>query len=171
MKIAVSSSGEDLNSQIDPRFGRCARFLIVETDDMSFEVFNNENIALVGGAGIQSARFVVDRGVQAVITGNCGPKAVRTLSAADVELHTGQSGTIKEAIERYRKGELQPTNEPNVSDHYGMGETGTLRSPQGPGLGRGMGMGRGMGQGMGRGGNRGMRRPANRGTGYSGKRE
>ena len=157
MKIAVSSSGEDLDSQIDPRFGRCACFLIVETDDMSFEVFNNENIALGGGAGIQSAQFVASKGAQAVITGNCGPNAVRTLSAAGVKLHVGQSGKVREAIERHKNGELRSTNEPNVSDHYGMGESVSEIDPQ-QGFGRGMGMGRGMGQGMGRFGGRGMGR-------------
>ena len=156
MKVAVSSSGKNLDSQIDPRFGRCAYFMIVETDDMNFEVFDNENIALGGGAGIQSAQFVASKGIQAVITGNCGPNAVRTLSAAGVKLFVGQSGTVKEAIERYKNRELRSTDEPSVSDHYGMGATGPVRDTQGQGLGRGMGMGRGMGRGMGMGRGRGM---------------
>ncbi len=156
MKVAVSSSGKNLDSQIDPRFGRCAYFMIVETDDMNFEVFDNENIALGGGAGIQSAQFVASKGIQAVITGNCGPNAVRTLSAAGVKLFVGQSGTVKEAIERYKNRELRSTDEPSVSDHYGMGATGPVRDMQGQGLGRGMGMGRGMGRGMGMGRGRGM---------------
>ena len=164
MKVAVSSSGKNLDSQIDPRFGRCACFMIVETDDMNFEVFDNENIALGGGAGIQSAQFVASKGIQAVITGNCGPNAVRTLSAAGVKLFVGQSGTIKEAIERYKSGELKSTDEPSVSDHYGMGEVGPMRDQQGQGFGRGMGMGRGMGRGMGTGRGRGM----GRGMGMSG---
>ena len=164
MKVAVSSSGKNLDSQIDPRFGRCAYFMIVETDDMNFEVFDNENIALGGGAGIQSAQFVASKGIQAVITGNCGPNAVRTLSAAGVKLFVGQSGTVKEAIERYKNRELRSTDEPSVSDHYGMGATGPVRDMQGQGLGRGMGMGRGMGRGMGTGRGRGM----GRGMGMSG---
>jgi len=164
MKIAVSSSGKNLDSQIDPRFGRCAYFMIVETDDMNFEVFDNENIALGGGAGIQSAQFVASKGIQAVITGNCGPNAVRTLSAAGVKLFVGQIGTVKEAIERYKSGELRSTDEPSVPDHYGMGEVGPMRDQQGQGFGRGMGMGRGMGRGMGTGRGRGM----GRGMGMSG---
>jgi len=156
MKVAVSSSGKNLDSQIDPRFGRCACFMIVETDDMNFEVFDNENIALGGGAGIQSAQFVASKGIQAVITGNCGPNAVQTLSAAGVKLFVGQSGTVKEAIARYKNRELRSTDEPNVSDHYGMGEVGPMRDQQGQGFGKGMGMGRGMGTGRGRGMGRGM---------------
>ncbi len=120
MKVALSSSGKDLDSPIDPRFGRCAYFLIIETDDMNFESIDNENIALSGGAGIQSAQFVASKGVKAVITGNCGPNAVRTLSAAGIELFVGQTGTVREAVERYRNGKLRPTNKANVSDHYGI---------------------------------------------------
>jgi predicted Fe-Mo cluster-binding NifX family protein len=162
MKVAISSSGENLDSQIDPCFGRCAYFLIVETDDMSYEAFDNENITLGGGAGISSAQFVSSKGAGAVLTGNCGPNAVQTLSAAGVELFINQTGTVKGALERYKSGELRPTNEANVSDHYGIGQQGptgdTRVQPSGEGvsMGRGMGGGRGMGMGRGRGMVRGM---------------
>jgi predicted Fe-Mo cluster-binding NifX family protein len=142
MKIAVSSSGRDLDSQVDPRFGRCAYFVIVETDDMSFEAFDNENIALGGGAGIQSAQFVASKGARAVITGNCGPNAVQTLSVSKIEIFVGHSGIVREVIEKYIKGNIKSTSTPNVADHYGMGG--------------GAGMGRGMGRGMGKGRGKGM---------------
>ncbi len=150
MKVAVSSSGNDLDSQIDPRFGRCACFLIVETADMHFDSFDNENISLGGGAGIQSAQFVASKGAKAVITGNCGPNAVRTLSAAGIELFVGQTGTVREAVDRYKRGDLRPASEANVPDHYGMGTGRGMGMGRGGGMGRGMGMGRstGMGQGM-----------------------
>lgn len=162
MKVAVSSSGRDLDSQIDPRFGRCAYFLIVETDDMSYEAFENENLALGGGAGISSAQFVSSKGAAAVLTGNCGPNAVQALSAAGVELFVNQTGTVKDALDRYRSGELKPADQANVSDHYGMGPQGSTGDTQGTpsgggvGMGRGMGGGRGMGMGRGRGMGRGM---------------
>ena len=141
MKIAVSSSGKDLDSQIDPRFGRCAYFVIVETDDMSFEAFDNENIALGGGAGIQSAQFVASKGARAVITGNCGPNAVQTLSVSKIEIFIGHSGIVREVIEKYIKGNIKSTSTPNVADHYGMGGSAGM----GRGMGRGMGKGRGKG--------------------------
>jgi hypothetical protein len=78
MKVAVSSNGDGLDAQLDPRFGRCAFFLVVNPEDMSFEAFNNESAAQGGGAGIQAARFLASQGVAAVITGNCGPNAVQT---------------------------------------------------------------------------------------------
>ena len=149
MKIAVSSSGIYLDSQGDPRFGRCAYFVIVETDNMSFEAFDNENIALGGGAGIQSAQFVSSKGAGAVITGNCGPNAVQTLSASRVKVFVGQSGTVREVIERYMRGDIKSTSTPNVADHYGMG--GKAGMGRGMSIGRGGGMGRGRGMGGGKG--------------------
>ena len=139
MKIAISSSGQDLAAQLDPRFGRCSYFLIIETDDLNFEVFENENNALGGGAGIQSAQFVASKGAKALITGNCGPNAMQILSAAGVQVYVGQSGIIKDIVESYKNAELTPTAEANTSLHAGMG-------------GMGMGRGRGMGQGGGMGG-------------------
>ena len=141
MKIAVSSSGKDLDSQVDPRFGRSAYFVIVETDDMSFEAFDNENIALGGGAGIQSAQFVASKGVRAVITGNCGPNAVQTLSVSRIEVFVGLSGTVREVIEKYIEGDIKSSSTANVADHYGMGGSAGM----GRGMGRGMGKGRGKG--------------------------
>ena len=140
MKIAVSSSGRDLDSQVDPRFGRCAYFIIVETDDMSFEAFDNENMALGGGAGIQSAQFVASKGARAVITGNCGPNAVQTLSVSRIDVFVGNSGTVRAVIEKYTRGDIKSSSTANVADHYGMGG----------GAGMGRGMGRGMGKGRGR---------------------
>jgi predicted Fe-Mo cluster-binding NifX family protein len=147
MKVAVSSSGTNLDSQIDPRFGRCAYFVIVNTDDMSFEAFDNEGIALGGGAGIQSSQFVASKGAGAIITGNIGPNAVQTLSAAGVEIFMGQTGSVREAVERYRRGDIKPEGSPNVTDHYGTGG-GASGMGRMCGMGRGMGMGKGMGRCM-----------------------
>ena len=156
MKVAVSSNGEDLNAQLDPRFGRCAYFLVVNPDDMSFEAFNNQSAAQGGGAGIQAAQFLASKGVEAVITGNCGPNAVQTLSAAGIELFGGQAGTVREVVERFKNGHLKPTNEATVDSHFGMNAQAGLGRGGGMGggrgMGRGMGGGRGTGRGMGRSG-------------------
>jgi len=143
MKIAISSTGPTIDDAIDPRFGRCAYFVVVETNDLSFEAFDNESISLGGGAGIQSAQFVASKGVGAVITGNCGPKALQTLLAAKIEIFAGQSGTVREAIEKYGKGDIRSTDTPNVTDHYGMGSGADLNRWMKRGCGGGMGMGRG----------------------------
>ena len=153
MKIAITSTGPTLDDPVDPRFGRCAYFVIVQTDDMSVEAFDNESIALGSGAGIQSAQFVASKEVDAVITGNCGPKALQTLSAAEIEVFLGQSGIIREVIERYHGGDIKSTDTPNVTDHYGMGRGADMNQWMRKGCGGGMGMGRGMGmeRGVGRG--------------------
>ena len=154
MKIAISSSGTDLNSQVDPRFGRCAYFLIVETDDMSVEVFENESGVLGGGAGIQSAQFVASKGAKVVITGNCGPNAVNTLYAAGIQVFLGNTGTVAEALDKYKNGNLNPAKTANVPDHNGLAAGMGGNRIMGMGGGRGMGgggRGRG-GRGMGGGG-------------------
>jgi predicted Fe-Mo cluster-binding NifX family protein len=145
MKIAVSSSGKDLNAQLDPRFGRCRYFLIIETDTMKFEVFDNENAALGGGAGIQSAQLIAAKGAKALVTGHCGPNAMQTLSAAGVQVYVGQAGTIQSIVDKFNNGQLTTTTEANAAAHAGMGGKGM-------GRGRGMGgrvMGGGSGGGMG----------------------
>ena len=139
MKIAVSSKGKDLDSLIDLRFGRCEYFLLVDTDDMSFEVFDNQSIALGGGAGIQSAQFISSKGAKAVITGNCGPNAVKTLAAAGIEVFLGNTGIIREALQKFKNKELTSKNTANVPEYSGKAD--------GRGFGRGMGMGRGRGIG------------------------
>ena len=180
MKVAVSSNGKDLDASIDQRFGRCAYFLIIETDDMSFEVFDNESAALGGGAGIQSAQFVISKGAGAVITGNCGPNAVQVLSAAGVDVFLGVTGTIKAAVEMHKSKNLTPAGKANVAEYSGLSgqSTGARRqnrtpggrtgSGRGLGQGRGTGQGRGMGQGRGRGQGSGMK--TGRGRGRSGGR-
>jgi predicted Fe-Mo cluster-binding NifX family protein len=156
MKVAVSSKGENLEAQVDPRFGRCQFFVVVNPDDMSVDVLNNASAAQAGGAGIQTAQFLASQGVAAVITGNCGPNAVQTLAAAGIELFSGQTGTVREVVERFKNGDLNPTGEANVDSHFGMNATTGPGRGGGMGSCRGRGMGRGMGGGRGAGCGRGM---------------
>ena len=120
MKIAVTSTGKTLDSQVDPRFGRAACFIIVDTETMDFNVIENESVAAAGGAGISSAKVVIDAGAEAVLTGNCGPNAERTLTTAGVKLYTGATGTVAEAIELFKSGKLTEAAGPNVQPHFGM---------------------------------------------------
>jgi len=120
MRVAVTSRGTTLNDPVDPRFGRCANFVIVETDDMSFDAVENSNAAAGGGAGIQSAQLVAERDAKVVLTGNCGPNAFRTLEAAGIQVVIGAGGTVRDAIEQYKAGKLSATGTPNVESHAGM---------------------------------------------------
>ncbi|MEW6359568.1 MAG: NifB/NifX family molybdenum-iron cluster-binding protein [Planctomycetota bacterium] len=122
MKIAVTATGPTLEAAVDPRFGRCQFFVIVETDDMSIEAVRNENVMAGGGAGIQSAKLVAEKGAQIVLTGNCGPNAFSALQAADIPVCVGVGGTVKEAVEAYQTGQIAPTGNANVQSHFGTGD-------------------------------------------------
>ena len=120
MKIAVTAKSNNLESEIDPRFGRCSFFIIVDPDVMDFESISNESAMSSGGAGIQAAQTVAKAGVEVVITGNMGPNAFQTLSAAGIMVFTGANGTVKEAIDKYKRGELKKTESASVGSHFGM---------------------------------------------------
>lgn len=121
MKIAVSSTGDTVDSQIDPRFGRCGTFLIVDTETMSAEPVMNDSLSAAHGAGIGVAQKVASLGVKVVITGHVGPNAHMALSGAGVEIYTVQEGTVKEAVELLKKGELAKVGSPTVGGHFGQG--------------------------------------------------
>ncbi|MBC2716330.1 MAG: dinitrogenase iron-molybdenum cofactor biosynthesis protein [Desulfobacteraceae bacterium] len=177
MKIAVSSKGVGIDSEIDERFGRAAYILIIDSDSLDVEVLDNsENINAAQGAGIQAASMVSGKGAEALLTGSCGPKAMTAFSATGIQVFTGQTGTVRQAVERFKQGGLQPSAGANVVEKFGMtgGSGVNAGGPQSRmgggsmgGSGRGMGMkggGRGMGgggrcmggSGRGMGGGRGM---------------
>ncbi|MFX0117050.1 MAG: NifB/NifX family molybdenum-iron cluster-binding protein [Candidatus Hodarchaeota archaeon] len=120
MRIAVSAIGKSLDSQLDQRFGRCAYFLIVDSRTMESEILVNAAAGARGGAGIQAAQSIVGKGVKVVITGNIGPNAFQTLSAAGIVVMIGASGTVGETIKRFTRGELHETKGPSVQGHQGM---------------------------------------------------
>jgi len=142
MRIAISASGPSLDAEVDPRFGRCSYFVIVDPDTMQFEGVENSNAMQAGGAGISTGQMIASKGVQVVLTGNCGPNAYQVLSTAGIQIITGVSGKIQDAIQAYKSGQFQATSQSNVAAHSGMG------GGMGRGMGKGMGMGGGMGAGI-----------------------
>lgn len=120
MKIAVTSQGDSLESPVDPRFGRAANFLIVDTDDGSFSVVSNEqNLQAAQGAGVQASQTVASQDVGALVTGHCGPKAFRGLEAAGVKVFSGADGmTVRDAVEAFKKGKLDETGAADVEGHW-----------------------------------------------------
>ena len=121
MKIVVTSQGSDLEATVDPRFGRCANFIVVDTESLQFTVLANAASGAVGGAGIQAGQMIAEQGVEAVVTGNVGPNASRVLSGAGIKVYVGASGTVREAIEAFKAGRLSAAAGPTVSGHWGMG--------------------------------------------------
>jgi predicted Fe-Mo cluster-binding NifX family protein len=121
MKICVSAAAGGLDVPLDPRFGRCAYFVIVNSETMEFEVVPNLAAEAMGGAGIRAAQTIASKGVEVLITGNVGPNAFQALSAAGIKIVTGAAGTVREVVEKYKRGELKGTSAPTVAGHFGMG--------------------------------------------------
>ncbi len=120
VKICISSTGEDLNANVDPRFGRCDYFLIIDPKTMDFESIDNKSSKAMGGAGIQAAEHIAKTGAKVVITGNVGPNAFQTLKAAGIKIITGASGNIKDILDKFNRGELNEIDRPSVESHFGM---------------------------------------------------
>jgi predicted Fe-Mo cluster-binding NifX family protein len=120
MKICISSEGKTLDSGVDPRFGRCRTFIIVDTETMAFEAVDNTGTEASGGAGIQAGQLIASRGAKAVLTGNVGPNAFQTLQAAGIAIYTGGSGTVREAVEGFGKGLYRATGGPTAASKAGM---------------------------------------------------
>jgi predicted Fe-Mo cluster-binding NifX family protein len=120
VKICVSSQGTTLDAQVDLRFGRCKYFIIVNTDTLEFETVENPNMDAVGGAGILSGQLMAEKHVKTVITGNVGPNAFQTLHAAGIEVITGASGSVKEVIETYKRGEYKAAKGPSNATKFSM---------------------------------------------------
>ena len=173
MNVAITTTGPTLDANVDSRFGRCPCFLIVNTDSLDFEAVENPNLMLGSGAGIQSAQLMAEKDVKFVLTGNCGPKAYQTLSAAGIGVIAGCGGTAADVLEQFKAGQLDTVDAPNVPSKSGLAgapspDASQPAAPQQPPVtggvmgaggrgGRGMGMGRGggMGKGRGQGGGRG----------------
>ncbi len=119
MKVCFSSIGNSADSVMDPRFGRAAYFAIADTETMEFEMIENAASASGGGAGITSGQLMVDKGVKAVVTGNVGPNAMNVLKTAEIEIFKGSPVSLKENLEKFKKGLLDKIDS-TVPEHYGM---------------------------------------------------
>lgn len=119
MKIAVTTTGQDLDAQVDPRFGRAQGFIVFDTDTGDWQLIpNSVNLNAAQGAGIQTAQMISESGAKAVLTGHCGPKAYRVLNAAGVKIYAGASGTVSEAVDAFKSGKLTASTGPDVEGHW-----------------------------------------------------
>lgn len=119
MKVAITAQGQGMDSLIDPRFGRAHWLVVVDTETDDASAFENKvNLQAVQGAGIQSAAHVARLGVQAVITGHCGPKAFKTLQTAGLDVYQAATGTVQDVVSRFKHGELKPVHEADVEGHW-----------------------------------------------------
>lgn len=157
MKACVSAGASGLDAPLDPRFGRCPFFVIVDMDSMSETSVANTNAGESSGVGIQAAQTIARLGATALLTGNIGPNALQTLTAANIEVYQQQGGTVREAVDKFKRGELAKISTPTRPAHGGMGKGGGSGAGRGQGNGSGRGQGRGSGSGYGVGGGQGGR--------------
>ena len=119
MLIAITSTGKDLDSKVDPRFGRAAYFLVVDSDTLEFKVVDNkENANAFKGAGIQAATMVSDKGAEVLLTGYCGPNAFKSLEAANIKVVSDVDGTIRDAVKDFLDGVYTVSEAANVDGHW-----------------------------------------------------
>lgn len=119
MKVAVTSKGQNLSSEIDPRFGRAPFIIIVDTETMAFEALDNStNVNAFKGAGIQAATMVADKGAEVLLTGYCGPNAFKTVSAAGMKVVNDISGTVEDVLARFNTGDVAYSEAANTDGHW-----------------------------------------------------
>ncbi|MBF0103518.1 MAG: NifB/NifX family molybdenum-iron cluster-binding protein [Desulfobacterales bacterium] len=119
MKIAVTSQGKNLESSVDPRFGRAAYFVVVDSETLDFEVLDNSsNVNAFKGAGIQAASMISDKGAEVLLTGYCGPNAFTTLKAAKIKIVNDVAGTIREAVKNFNDGKYVYAESANAEGHW-----------------------------------------------------
>jgi predicted Fe-Mo cluster-binding NifX family protein len=134
MKIAISATQPNLEGEVEPRFGRCRYFIIVDPETSEFEALENPNVETVSGAGVATGQFVASQGVREVLTGSLGPNAHQVLAAAGINVYLGVSGKIRDVLDAFKTGQLRPL----TASEAGRGTCGGRR-----GMGRRMGSGAG----------------------------
>jgi predicted Fe-Mo cluster-binding NifX family protein len=119
MKILITSQSRELTGNVDPRFGRAKYFIIYETETDEWEAIDNsKNLDAIQGAGIQASENAASTGAEYVLTGHCGPKAFKALSGNGIKIIAGVEGTVSNAVERFKKGELKASQSSDVQGHW-----------------------------------------------------
>ena len=120
MKLCITANGSTLESYLDPRFGRCSFFLIVDSQTMQFKALPNDSNRSISGAGIRAAQIISNNDVNLLITGNIGPKAFRALSNAGIKIMKGEIQTANMILMKFKNGELNFVDSPTVDNHFGV---------------------------------------------------
>ena len=121
MKIIVTATAPEFEAAVDPRFGRAACFVVVDTETLHWQAHENQGVNAAGGAGSQAAQFAAQQGIESVISGDFGPNAYIALAAAEIKMHLlGSSKTVGEAVANYKAGKLPQVNAPTGAGHHGI---------------------------------------------------
>ncbi|MCL6447082.1 MAG: NifB/NifX family molybdenum-iron cluster-binding protein [Armatimonadetes bacterium] len=120
MKVAICAQGNSHTAPLDPRFGRCGFFAIVDTTQNKWEFIPNPGATSGGGAGIQAAQELAKRGVKAIVTGRVGPNAMAVLQSAGIEVYTAVGETVQEAYQNFQNKNTTPLEKANAPSHAGI---------------------------------------------------
>jgi predicted Fe-Mo cluster-binding NifX family protein len=123
MIICITSQGDQWESKVDQRFGRCQYFVFIDTETSAIEAIRNENVSGMGGVGIRSGQLLAEKQAKVVLTGKVGPNAAQTLESAGIAVIVDVDGTVKEVFEHYQNGEFTPSQGPNAQAKSGLNET------------------------------------------------
>ena len=119
MKIILTATTPSIDSNVDPRFGRGAYFIVADPDTLEWQAHANPAVGASGGAGTQAAQLVANQKVEAVISGDFGPNAYNALQAAGIAMYLfGASTTVKQAIEQFKAGQLVRVDMPTGPGHH-----------------------------------------------------
>jgi predicted Fe-Mo cluster-binding NifX family protein len=120
MLIAVTAKSNEPDSDVDPRFARAQCFHLIDSQTGHLTIIENkENQDLMQGAGVQTGQLIASKNVEVLLTGHCGPRAFQILQAAGVKIVTGVEGKVKDAVEKFKQGQYEFTDSPDVQSHWG----------------------------------------------------
>ena len=120
MRVAVTSEGAGLEALVDPRFGRCRYFVIVDTGTQEVETVENVATSEGSGAGVRAVRLLAKHDADAIVTGRCGPNAFRALKASQIAVYTTAAGSVGECVQRLVADKLSRSEAPSAESHSGL---------------------------------------------------
>ena len=132
-RVCVTSTGASAKDAVDPRFGRCAYFMVSDGPGAEFRAVENTARGLGNGAGIQAAQILVNMGIEVVLTGDLGPNAFRVLNATGIRAFRTNGGTVEMAASEFFEGRLVEIEGPTGPGHHGgMGHGPRWQEQRGP---------------------------------------
>lgn len=118
MKIAISSTSQNKEAEVDMNFGRCKYFQIYDTEDDQFYALRNNGAIVSDGAGVKAAQQILDENIEVIITGSLGPNAYLITKKANMMAYKAEKGSVISIIEKYKKGILPQINQAG-KEHQG----------------------------------------------------
>lgn len=127
MKVAITSKGRTLDSEVETRCSRSPFFVLVDTKTGGLNALKNPGASAKDAACVEAVRFLVGEGVQIVLTGNVGHNALITMQDTNIRIYLGATGRVRETLEKFDKRKLRRAREPSVGFQHGLGKDTILK--------------------------------------------